>query len=218
THECSRITDHSPGFDNIAHLRRIGRGEDICGCATPDLASKGGAAREVQRDPDVGMSLLELLFQLRERLLQRGSREHDQFPPRGTVLRGIVPPITRRDEQRPEQQHGHPSYGFPDLRHHYQNISSFADQQQVQIRISGSSECSYASPGVSTTTWVLFTTATARTPGSSPSSRTASVLINETTRCGPHCISTCAITRSATTLVTNPTNRLRADLSTSEGS
>ena len=46
----------------------------------------------------------------------------------------------------------------------------------------------------------------------------ASVLISETTRCGPHCISTCAITRSLTTAVTSPTNRLRAERSTPDGS
>ena len=67
-------------------------------------------------------------------------------------------------------------------------------------------------------TSVDFTTATASTPGTSPSSRTASLLISETTRCGPHWISTCAITRSHTTSVTNPTKRLRADRSTNDGS
>jgi hypothetical protein len=54
-------------------------------------------------------------------------------------------------------------------------------------------------------------TATASPPGSRPSSRTASLLINETTRCGPHWTSTYSITRSATTAVTNPTSRLRAE-------
>ena len=44
--------------------------------------------------------------------------------------------------------------------------------------------------GVSTMTVVAFTIATPILPTSSPSSRTASVLINETTVKGPHCIST----------------------------
>src|SRR5690606_15839342 len=72
--------------------------------------------------------------------------------------------------------------------------------------------------GVSTTTVVALTTATANEPGRRPSSRTASELIRETTRCGPHCSSTCAITVSVTTSVTRPTNRLRADRFTSDGS
>ena len=42
--------------------------------------------------------------------------------------------------------------------------------------------------------------------------------MSETTVCGPHCISTCAITPSITTRVTSPTNRLRADRATPEGS
>ena len=73
-------------------------------------------------------------------------------------------------------------------------------------------------PGVSTTTFVDLITATASTPGSSPSSRTASLLISETTRCGPHCISTWAITLSVITSVTSPTRRLRAERPTSDGS
>ena len=59
---------------------------------------------------------------------------------------------------------------------------------------------------------VALTTATARLPGSSFNSRAASVLISETTVCGPHCISTCVITLSLITLVTKPTKRLRAEL------
>jgi hypothetical protein len=60
-------------------------------------------------------------------------------------------------------------------------------------------------------TWVDFTTATARDPGANSSSRAASVLISETTRCGPHCSSIWVITTSVMTLVTSPTNRLRAE-------
>src|SRR5258705_7566678 len=73
-------------------------------------------------------------------------------------------------------------------------------------------------PEVSTITVVALTTATATLPGSRSSSRTASALINETTVKGPHCISTCAITLSVTTLVTSPTKRLRAELATVSGS
>ena len=62
------------------------------------------------------------------------------------------------------------------------------------------------------------TTATATEPSSSPSSRTASLLMSETTRCGPHCSSTSAITRSATMSVTRPTKRLRAEPATPDGS
>jgi hypothetical protein len=47
-----------------------------------------------------------------------------------------------------------------------------------------------SSPGISTITVVALTTATATLPGSSFSSRTASVLIKDTTVYGPHCIST----------------------------
>src|SRR5664279_1953278 len=73
-------------------------------------------------------------------------------------------------------------------------------------------------PGVSMITVVALTTATANLPGSSFISRAASLLISDTTVCGPHCISTWAITPSAITLVTRPTNRLRADLATPDGS
>src|SRR5699024_3665716 len=75
-----------------------------------------------------------------------------------------------------------------------------------------------AAPGVSSTTFVALTTATATTPGSRPSSRTDSVLTSETIRCGPACSSTWDITRSLVTSVTMPTNRLRADRATLVGS
>src|SRR5258705_979247 len=78
--------------------------------------------------------------------------------------------------------------------------------------------CHDCPPEVSTITVVALTTATATLPGSRSSSRTASALINETTVKGPHCISTCAITLSVTTLVTSPTKRLRAELATVSGS
>ena len=67
-------------------------------------------------------------------------------------------------------------------------------------------------------TVVALTTATANRPGSSCISRAASLLISDTTVCGPHCTSTCAITPSAITLVTRPTNRFRADRPTPDGS
>ncbi len=59
-------------------------------------------------------------------------------------------------------------------------------------------------------------TATATDPSSSSRSRTASVLISDTTRNGPHCSSTCDITASDWMPVTRPTNRLRAELATPE--
>ncbi len=65
---------------------------------------------------------------------------------------------------------------------------------------------------------MALTTATASLPGSRPSWRADSLLISETTVCGPHCISTSAITVSATTRVTRPTNRLRAELAIPNGS
>ena len=65
---------------------------------------------------------------------------------------------------------------------------------------------------------MALTTAVATEPGSSPNSRTASVLISDTTRCGPHCSSTCDITVSEMISVTSPTNRLRAERPMSEGS
>ena len=67
-------------------------------------------------------------------------------------------------------------------------------------------------------TVVALTTATASRPGSSCISRAASLLISDTTACGPHCTSTWAITPSAMTLVTSPTNRFRADLPIPDGS
>src|SRR5699024_10164532 len=68
-----------------------------------------------------------------------------------------------------------------------------------------------SSGSASMTTWVALTTALAILPGSSPSSRAASLLIRDTTRKGPHCSSTWAITVSITTSVTRPTKRLRAE-------
>nr|BFE80354.1 hypothetical protein GCM10020093_029550 [Planobispora longispora] len=65
--------------------------------------------------------------------------------------------------------------------------------------------------GVSTTTLVDLTTATATTPGSRPSSSAAWRLISDTTRNGPAAISTCAITASRITSVTIPRKRLRAE-------
>ena len=66
-------------------------------------------------------------------------------------------------------------------------------------------------------TVVDLTTATATEPSSSSRSRTASLLISETTRNGPHCSSTWAITSSSLMSVTRPTNRLRAELATPSG-
>lgn len=67
-------------------------------------------------------------------------------------------------------------------------------------------------------TLVDFTTATATEPGSRPSSRAASLDMSDTTRKGPHCSSTCAITLSIMTSVTMPTNLLRAERPTDDGS
>ncbi len=66
-------------------------------------------------------------------------------------------------------------------------------------------------------TVVDLTTATATEPSSSLRSVTASLLIKETTRKGPHWSSTCAITGSIRMSVTRPTNRLRAELPTPNG-
>ena len=66
-------------------------------------------------------------------------------------------------------------------------------------------------------TVVDLTTATATEPSSSWRSATASLLISETTRNGPHWSSTCAITVSIRMSVTRPTNRLRAELPTARG-
>jgi hypothetical protein len=67
-------------------------------------------------------------------------------------------------------------------------------------------------------TVVDLTTATATEPSSSPRSWTASVLISETTRKGPHWSSTWDITGSDLMSVTRPTNRFRAELATPSGS
>ena len=70
--------------------------------------------------------------------------------------------------------------------------------------------CVHRSAGISTTTCVDLTEATASTPGSSRSSVAASADISDTTRKGPHCKSTCAITESLITRVTKPVKRFRA--------
>ena len=56
-----------------------------------------------------------------------------------------------------------------------------------------------------------MTTAEAITPGTRPISSTASRLIRATTRYGPACSSTCAMTLSFTTLVTMPVKWLRIE-------
>src|SRR5690606_41031118 len=66
----------------------------------------------------------------------------------------------------------------------------------------------YASPQAeepstpSIVTFVALTTAVAMAPGVTPNSWTASVEMRETTRNGPHCISTWLMTVSEMTLVT----------------
>ncbi len=65
--------------------------------------------------------------------------------------------------------------------------------------------------GTSTTTFVDFTTATARSPGSMPRSSAASRVISDVTLCGPAWMCTTATRPSFCTWVTMPGNRLRAD-------
>jgi len=74
------------------------------------------------------------------------------------------------------------------------------------LRITAWSALAGGAFGISSMTLVDLMTATASEPGANSSSRTASVLISDTIRYGPHCISTCAITVSATTEVTSPTS------------
>src|SRR6478735_12260076 len=62
-----------------------------------------------------------------------------------------------------------------------------------------------------TITEVALTVATALTPGTRPSSSTASRVITDTMWLPPDSISTCAITPVTSTLVTTPSNRLRAE-------
>src|SRR5699024_2501797 len=77
----------------------------------------------------------------------------------------------------------------------------------------------YQSSGtVSIETMVAFTEAVASVPGESSSWRQASADISDTTRSGPHCMLTCAMTPSTTTSVTRPAKRLRAELTTPLGS
>src|SRR5436190_19733932 len=65
--------------------------------------------------------------------------------------------------------------------------------------------------GLPTITEVALTVATALTPGRSPSSSTASRVTIETMWWGPAWISTCAITPVTSTLLTTPSNLLRAE-------
>lgn len=67
--------------------------------------------------------------------------------------------------------------------------------------------------GMPTMTLVALTEAMATAPTSSPSASTASRDMSDTTRKGPHCSSTWAMTVSASTRVTMPRIRLRADSS-----
>ena len=68
--------------------------------------------------------------------------------------------------------------------------------------------------GISTITLVALTTHTASSPTLRSRSSTASAVIRLTSRCGPASTSTTAATRSASTRVTIPVNRLRADWAT----
>src|SRR5690606_17301106 len=94
----------------------------------------------------------------------------------------------------------------------------FPDDLRVEVAGDPETDAAHALPpgGVSTTTVVALTTAVASEPGSRPSSSAASRLMRETTRNGPHCSSTCAMTPSAVTSVTSPVNRFRADRPTVE--
>ena len=136
-----------------------------------------------------GLSLLELIADLGERLLQRRGGEHHDL---------LLSPSRRRSSRRTRPRSSEEADRQPG-----------GKQPGLLITIL---------PDVSTMTVVALTTATATLPGSRFSSRTASALISETTVNGPHCISTWAITVSVTTFVTSPANRLRAELATVSGS
>src|SRR5690606_14247069 len=164
------------------------------------LLAQLGRAGQVEAHVDVRVPAFEDLLQLPERLGERGRGEHVERRPLGTTRR------TRpRGQQHPAGHHG---------RHDAQHARARTPRPAYRPCPPGHR----VPPGVSTITCVAFTTATASAPGRSPSSSTASELISETTLCGPHCTSTCAITVSATTFVTSPTNRLRAERPTAVGS
>ena len=111
---------------------------------------------------------LEVGADLGERLGQRGGREHGERRRGGGLLAA-------------------PGRGLGGLG------ATGADQQQGGRDDQGATDRGtggHGVSGISTTTWVDFTEATASTPGSSCRSSAASADISDTTRNGPHCRST----------------------------
>src|SRR5699024_6448653 len=137
----------------------------------------------------------EALAELLEGLLQRGRREDpDRFRPAGTAPVGSS--VGGGAAPAADGQHQDPGHG-----------GAQAEGAPHRSSPAGGAPPPGRAGAASITTWVAFTTALATVPGASPSSRAASLLIRDTTRKGPHCSSTCAITRSMTTSVTRPTKR-----------
>ena len=89
--------------------------------------------------------------------------------------------------------------------------SAASASTSTSARADGERGTVIGSPGSRRRRWWTSRRRPPATPGSRPSSSAASRLISDTTRNGPACISTWAITVSRVTLVTMPRNRLRAD-------
>src|SRR5262249_16864827 len=178
-----------PALGGLVHVGLVGRREHVGRRAVGELLDERGRALEVVLDRHAGVRRLELRLDGVERFGERRRGEHRQCL--------LLSPGRAGAGARPR---------------------STARDQQREPGQRGNYLLQRSPPGVSTTTVVAFTTATASTPGRSPSSRTASALISDTTRCGPLWISTCAMTASVDTSVTKPTNRLRAERPTPVGS
>src|SRR5690606_22027746 len=152
-----------------------------------DLGGQGRAGPEAEGDPGARMPRLEVTAQGAERLGQRGGGEHGDLAARRAVGRPVRGCAGRTGRAaRPDR-----------------------DQQQCEQTPNRAHREGHGS-GTSTTTLVALIEAVASTPGSRPSSVAASADISDTTRNGPHCRSTWAITPSLVTLVTSPVNRFRA--------
>ena len=134
------------GVGDRLHGRVAGRGEDVGGRAVDDLLGEVGRPGVVQLDVDARVGGLELLLQRGERLGQRGGGEDRER----ARLRGRAADRCRAGGLRPP---------------------AAARQQQSEARDGQDTGSHEIPPGVSTTTFVDLITATASTPGSSPSSR-----------------------------------------------
>src|SRR5690625_4562636 len=175
----------------LLHILFVRRGEHIGRRAALDLGDQVRRPCKTELHLDTVVRGLELLADLLVTIGQGRGGEHGQrarlAPAVGLTISGTLVSTTGSSGHQQRRSH----------------------QRERALHYSPST--------VSTTTFVDLIIATANDPSSRPRSRTASLDKSETTRNGPHCNSTCAITASAWMSMTSPTKRFRAELARPPG-